>query len=69
MNLKIGKITASSNNPIVLAEAGVNHNGSLLKAEKLIKTAARAGAKIVKFQTYKAAKLVTRKFKILELEW
>ena len=39
MNLKIGKITASSNNPIVLAEAGVNHNGSLLKAEKLIKTA------------------------------
>ena len=61
MNLKIGKITASSNNPIVLAEAGVNHNGSLLKAEKLIKTAARAGAKIVKFQTYKAAKLVTRK--------
>ena len=36
MNLKIGKIIASSNNPIVLAEAGVNHNGSILKAERLI---------------------------------
>jgi len=61
MKIQIGKITASSDNPIVLAEAGVNHNGSLLKAEKLIKTAARGGAKIVKFQTYKASKLVTRK--------
>jgi len=60
MKIQVGKIILSKENPIVLAEAGVNHNGSLTKAEKLIKTAARAGAKIVKFQTYKAEKLVTK---------
>lgn len=44
----------------VIAEAGVNHNGSLDKARRLIDVAAAAGADAVKFQTFKAGKLVSR---------
>lgn len=46
---------------LIIAEAGVNHNGDLKLAEELIKEAARAGADIVKFQTFKAERLVTSK--------
>src|SRR5262245_56758929 len=44
----------------IVAEAGVNHNGSLDLAKKMVDAAARAGADILKFQTFKAAKLVTK---------
>jgi len=44
----------------IIAEAGVNHNGSLELAKKLIDVAADAGADAVKFQTFKADKLVSR---------
>jgi N,N'-diacetyllegionaminate synthase len=44
----------------VIAEAGVNHNGSLSLARKLVDVAAEAGANAVKFQTFKADKLVSR---------
>jgi N-acetylneuraminate synthase/N,N'-diacetyllegionaminate synthase len=43
---------------LIIAEAGVNHNGDLEKAKRLIDLAADAGADVVKFQTFKAEKLV-----------
>ncbi len=43
----------------IIAEAGVNHNGSLDMAKLLVDVAAEAGADYVKFQTFKAEKLVT----------
>ena len=44
----------------IIAEAGVNHNGSITTAKKLIDVAAGAGADLVKFQTFKAETLVTK---------
>jgi N-acetylneuraminate synthase len=46
---------------IVIAEAGINHNGSSDLALKLVDVAADAGANVVKFQTFKADHLVTAK--------
>jgi N,N'-diacetyllegionaminate synthase len=45
---------------IIIAEAGVNHNGDYENAKKLISAAANAGADYVKFQTFKADKLVSK---------
>ena len=44
---------------LIIAEAGVNHNGDLARARQLIDVAAEAGADLVKFQTFTADKLVT----------
>ena len=44
----------------IIAEAGVNHNGSIELAKKLIDVASDAGADAVKFQTFKAEKLVSK---------
>ncbi len=44
---------------LIIAEAGVNHNGDLGLARRLIDVAAEAGADIVKFQTFSANRLVT----------
>lgn len=43
----------------IIAEAGVNHNGSVDTARKMIEAAAEAGADFVKFQTFKTEELVT----------
>ena len=45
---------------IIIAEAGVNHNGSLELARQFIEAAANAGADFVKFQTFKAGSLVSK---------
>lgn len=45
---------------IIIAEAGVNHNGDIEIAKKLIDVAAEAGADYVKFQTFKADKIATK---------
>jgi len=45
---------------LIIAEAGVNHNGSLEMAFELIDAASDAGADVVKFQTFKAENLVTQ---------
>ena len=45
---------------IIIAEAGVNHNGDILLAKKLVDVAADAGVDYVKFQTFKADKLVSK---------
>jgi N,N'-diacetyllegionaminate synthase len=60
MGFDVGKVKVGSGRTVVIAEAGVNHLGRMDYAEELIKTAARAGADIVKFQTYKASKLTTQ---------
>ncbi len=50
----------SYNKTFIIAEAGVNHNGSLKIAKKMIDAAVEAGADAVKFQTFKAEKVVSR---------
>ena len=53
------KIITRSESTLIIAEAGVNHNGNLETARQLIETAAGAGADLVKFQTFSADRLVT----------
>ncbi len=48
-----------TNKTIIIAEAGVNHNGDINLAYKLIKEASLAGADYIKFQSFKAETLVT----------
>lgn len=45
---------------LIIAEAGVNHNGDINLAKKLIDAAAVAGVDYVKFQTFKASKIVSK---------
>lgn len=57
---KIAKYAVGLNHPcLIIAEAGVNHNGSLDTAREMVQVAARAGADVIKFQTFKAEKLAT----------
>ena len=51
------------NNVLIIAEAGVNHNGDIKLAKKLIDVAVEAGVDYVKFQTFKADKLVSKSAK------
>ena len=55
----VEEVNDHSRETYVIAEAGVNHNGDPEKAMALLETAAAAGANAIKFQTFKAASLVT----------
>ncbi len=55
-------------NTIIIAEAGVNHNGSLDLAKKLVNVASDANADYVKFQTFKADDIATKDSKKSEYQ-
>jgi len=56
----MNKTKDKQNHCCIIAEAGVNHNGSIKMARQLIDVAAEAGADVVKFQTFKADKVVSK---------
>lgn len=61
-DLIIGKRCVSNNGPVlIIAEAGINHDGNYEQALKLIDAAVYAKADIVKFQLFKASKMYTSK--------
>lgn len=53
---------------LIIAEAGVNHNGSIELAKQLIDKAVEAGVDIIKFQTFKSEKLVSKYAKQAEYQ-
>lgn len=57
-----------SKRTLIIAEAGVNHNGSLDLAKELVRVAADCGADFVKFQTFKADELVSEEAKMAEYQ-
>ena len=57
-----------NNHTLIIAEAGVNHNGSLEIAKQLIEAAFDAGVDIIKFQTFKADRLVSKDAKKAEYQ-
>ena len=59
--IKIGSFNVGHDYPcFIIAEAGVNHNGDLNIAKELVKQAKLSGADCVKFQTFKAERLITK---------
>jgi sialic acid synthase SpsE len=61
MIIRINKTIISENSPTYfIADIGANHDGSLLRAKKLIRLAYKAGANAVKFQHFKAETIVNK---------
>ena len=68
MKETIGTKTIGENFPsLIIAEAGINHNGDINLAKKLVKTAKECGANAVKFQTFSAEDLISPKSKYFKL--
>lgn len=53
---------------LIIAEAGVNHNGDINLAKKLVEKAAEAGADFIKFQTFHSDSLVTASAELAEYQ-
>ena len=75
MKIKIGRKWVGDSSPVfIMAEAGINHNGSVKMAKKMISEAKNSGADAIKFQTFKADDLARpdskfyKIFKKLEFE-
>ena len=67
-SIRIGdKIVGEGQLVFFIAEAGINHDGKLSQALELVERAKEAGADAVKFQTFKAESLCTRRSKNFEL--
>lgn len=60
MAFKYGNLIVGGSAPVVIAEAGVNHLKDVELAKRHIEAAKRAGAGIIKFQTYTAERLTTQ---------
>lgn len=59
-NIKIGNYNIENyGNPFIIAEAGINHNGDINLAYKMIEVAKKSGANAIKFQTFKANEFVS----------
>lgn len=56
------------NRVLIIAEAGVNHNGSIEIAKQLVDKAVEAGVDVIKFQTFRAEKLVSKSAKQAEYQ-
>ena len=56
------------NKVLIIAEAGVNHNGSIELAKRLVDEAVNAGVDYIKFQTFKSEKLVSKAAKQAEYQ-
>ena len=68
MKIKIQKKWVGEKNPVfVIAEGGINHNGSVKLAKKIIEKAKKSGADAVKFQTFRAVDLVSPKSKAFRI--
>lgn len=68
-DIKLGNKLIGYNQPcFIMAEAGVNHNGKLELAKKLVDAAAEAGVDAVKFQIFKAEQVVTEKAGMAEYQ-
>jgi len=67
--IKIGNKLIDERKPcFIIAEAGVNHNGRLDLAEKLVDVARKAGADAIKFQTFKSGGVVSEKAEIADYQ-
>ena len=55
------KIIQNFSQPFIVAEAGVNHNGSIKLAKKMIEVAKKSGADAIKFQSFKTENIILKK--------